>query len=181
MAAFLSKKRRDRKHGEASKERRGEVVAHWHVLVDNFNTSALDFYSALEAALAERKMPNIRIARVDRREAGVLSARREYLQVSLGRLKYDICAAPYGTGYFFSSWMAETRPIRIIEWILRFFGKRASTYYALDSRLMFQESVRRALTATIDSVRAAQGLRALSPDEMRPTIQGIDPEKLANT
>lgn len=35
-------------------------------------------------------------------EGGLLSAKREYLRLKRERLVFDICAAPFGTGYFFS-------------------------------------------------------------------------------
>lgn len=164
-----------KKAGTAKRGRldRVQVVSHWHALLDDFNTSALDFYSAVERALAARKLPDLKVRRVDWKEGGLFSAKREYLQVSMGRMSYDICASPYGTGYFFSSWMAVREPVPILDWFLSFFGKRAITYYTLDTRLMFQESVHRAVTQTISTIRTAQGLRALSADEMRPTMRDL--------
>jgi hypothetical protein len=164
-----------KKSGTARRGRfsRTQVLSHWHTLVDDFNTSALEFYSSVEGALAERKLPDLKVRRVDWKEGGIFSAKREYLQISMGRLSYDICASPYGTGYFFSSWMAVKEPIPILDWILGFFGKRAVTYYTLDTRLMFQESVHRALTESISSIRIAQGLRALSADETRLTMRDL--------
>ena len=50
---------------------------------------------------------------------------------------------------------------------------KAITYYTLDTRLMFQASVHRALTDTISGLRTAQGLRALSADELRPTMRDL--------
>jgi uncharacterized YccA/Bax inhibitor family protein len=44
---------------------------------------------------------------VDWKEGGLLSARREYLRVKRGKLSFDVCAAPFGTGFFFSSWLIE--------------------------------------------------------------------------
>jgi hypothetical protein len=35
-------------------------------------------------------------------EGGLLSARRQYLRLKRERLVFDICAAPFGTSYFFS-------------------------------------------------------------------------------
>ena len=47
------------------------------------------------------------------------------------------------------------------------------TYYATDTRLMFQDAVHRAVLETIDGVRTAKGLRALSPEESRPTMRDV--------
>ena len=211
-----------------------EVISHWHLLIDDFNTSALDFYTSVEAALAVRKVPDITISRVDWKEGGVFSAKREYLRIARGRLTYDICAAPYGASYFFSSWFAEQSLLHAVFYacVLIFglpivfllfasqlgFGNgfllffvllvgalaflrgsvqtgaalveemilampvigplyfrlfKPVTYYSSDTRIMFQESIHRAVVETIGEIRAAQGLRALSQDETRPTMRDL--------
>jgi hypothetical protein len=90
--------------------RSADILSHTHVLLDNFNTSALDFYKSVEAKVRERQVSEISYGRKDYREGGILSASREYLRVSKGRLTFDICAAPYGTGYFFSWWYTKQPP-----------------------------------------------------------------------
>jgi hypothetical protein len=42
--------------------------------------------------------------------SGLLSAKREYLHVRRGKLAFDICGAPFGTGFFLSCWLAEMAP-----------------------------------------------------------------------
>lgn len=94
-----------------------EVLHHWFTVADGFQTSPSEFYQAIEKALLDRKVPGLEIARVDFAEGGLLSAKREYLRLTRERLIIDICAAPFGTGFFFSSRMAElplvTRPWEI--------------------------------------------------------------------
>jgi hypothetical protein len=87
------------------------VVSHWHKIYGNFFTSPLDFYAMVEQAIAQWDLPDIRISRVTWKEGGLLSDKREYLRVNRGRLNVDICAAPYGTGFFFSSWSSVLPPI----------------------------------------------------------------------
>lgn len=87
----------------------GNVISHWHQLVVNFTTSTKDFYSSLELALQPRQIPGIAVSRFEYKEGGLLSARREYLRVQREKLVFDVCAAPFGTGYFFSWWLAEAR------------------------------------------------------------------------
>lgn len=95
------------------------VLAHWYKPFENFQTSPLDFYTAVEAALTRREIPNTATSRVDFTESGTFTARREYLRISRGNVHYDICAAPFGTSFFFSSWLTETR----VWWALvAFFG-----------------------------------------------------------
>jgi hypothetical protein len=89
------------------------VVSHWNKLVESFQTSAKDFYTAVEAALDQREIPGLKVSRVDWKEGGVLSPKREYLRITGGRYTFDVCASPFGTGYFFSSWLVK-RPARFV-------------------------------------------------------------------
>ncbi|HEY6803865.1 MAG TPA: hypothetical protein VI306_09830 [Pyrinomonadaceae bacterium] len=85
------------------------VLAHWSTLIENFNASPLELYALVEAAVERRNIPGAARSRVDYREGGALSARREYLRVARGKQVYDVCGAPYGTGFFVSSWHTEAR------------------------------------------------------------------------
>jgi hypothetical protein len=156
-----------------------EVLAHWHLLLDDFATSSKDFYSSVGQSLASRQLPAAKTKRVDWSEGGLFSAKREYLRVTRDDLTFDICAAPYGNGFFFSSWLvtkqgffARLATLPMVGPFVRWAFKRI-TYFAVDTRLMFQESVHRAVTDTIDGIRVAKGLRALSPDELRPVTNNL--------
>lgn len=94
------------------------VVSHWHHPIENFQTSTLDFYTAVEAALKPRQIPDYEVSRIDWREGGVLTARREYLRIRRGKLAFDLCAAPFGTGFFFSWWLAEIPPAHVLLWAI---------------------------------------------------------------
>ncbi len=83
------------------------VVAHWCTLIENLQESPLRFYQSVEAALQRRQIPEIENSRVEYRESGLLSAKREYLHIMRGGLVFDVCGAPFGTGFFVSSWLAE--------------------------------------------------------------------------
>ncbi len=86
------------------------VISHWSTLVENFQASPLAFYDAVEAALKRREIPATENSRVDYKEGGLLSAKREYLHVVREKLVFDICGAPFGTGFFFSWWFADGKP-----------------------------------------------------------------------
>ena len=83
------------------------VISHWYKLIENFQASPMAFYSSVEAAIERRQIPDTSTSRVDWKEGGLLSARREYLRITRGKLTFDICGAPFGTGFFFSWWLAE--------------------------------------------------------------------------
>ena len=85
------------------------VFAHWHKLVPDFQTSPQEFYTALEAAVRKRKIPELSTSRIKYHESGVVSALRIYLRIQRKRLAFDVCAAPFGTGFFFSWWLTEPK------------------------------------------------------------------------
>lgn len=104
MLAFFAKKPAD-------------VITHWYALVPSFTISTKEFYEAVENELRERQAPGLDISRVDFAEGGLLSQKREYLRMTRERLVFDICAAPFGTGYFFSCRFAEI-PATVKLWEL---------------------------------------------------------------
>ena len=79
-----------------------EVHNYWYAPVDNFEFVTGEFYELIEKELKARRVPGLTISRVELGEGGVLSAKREYLRLKRERLVFDICAAPFGTSYFFS-------------------------------------------------------------------------------
>jgi hypothetical protein len=94
------------------------VISNWHHPIENFSTSTMEFYAAVEQALKPREIPDYSTSRIDWREGGVLTARREYLRIRRGKLAFDLCAAPFGTSFFFSWWLAELPPTHAILWAI---------------------------------------------------------------
>ncbi len=84
-----------------------DVVAHWHKLIESFQTSPSDFYDAVEEGLARREIPGLKVSRVKWNQGSILSPERVYLRVTGERHCFDMCAAPFGTGFFFSSWVTK--------------------------------------------------------------------------
>lgn len=81
---------------------KGEVLTHWIAFADGFSHPPQEFYAALEKELSERKIPSMEISKVEFTQGGWLSGKRTYLRMMRERLALDACAAPFGTGYFFS-------------------------------------------------------------------------------
>jgi hypothetical protein len=94
---------------EPTMPRNDDALSHWHFSVEDFNTSTLDFFAAIETTLLGKLAP-VRPDRIDYHESGVLSAKREYLRVSYGRYSFDIGAAPFGKDFFFSWWLVRRLP-----------------------------------------------------------------------
>jgi hypothetical protein len=89
------------------KSKKAEVLSHWYTPVPNFTLSTKDFYVSVEKELLQQQVPGLDVSRQEFSEGSLLSAKREYLRMSRERLVFDICAAPFGTNYFFSCRFAE--------------------------------------------------------------------------
>jgi hypothetical protein len=87
-----------------------QVISHWYKSLEHFQTSSLDLYSAIEAAVKSREVPDIENSRVTWKEGGLLSDERIYLRIRRRRLNFDICVAPFGNGFFVSWWLVEQTP-----------------------------------------------------------------------
>jgi hypothetical protein len=87
--------------------KQANVISHWYQLIENCQTSSLEFYKSVETAIERRAVPENQSARVEHKEAGLASAKREYLRMHRGKHAFDICAAPFGTGFFVSWWFTE--------------------------------------------------------------------------
>jgi len=154
------------------------VLSHWYHLIEGLQDSPLQFYGSVDEAIRRRQLPDVKLARVDYREGGLFSAKREYFRVRRKEYIFDICAAPFGGNAFFVSWwLGET--IGFFSGLLLlipFVGPalvralRPLTYFRLDTALMFQESVHAAVLEVLDERTSAKGLRMLSELERKPTL-----------
>jgi hypothetical protein len=88
-------------------ERKTEVLNHWIAYADRLQASPNEFYAALEKELADRKVPSMQFSRIEFAEGGLLSEKRIYLRMLRERLVFDVCAAPFGDGFFFSCRTSE--------------------------------------------------------------------------
>ena len=82
--------------------KKGDILGHWIAFHDNFNFSPQEFYEAIEKELQARKIPGMEISREEFAEGGLISDKRIYLRLFRERLALYTCAAPFGSGYFFS-------------------------------------------------------------------------------
>lgn len=97
------------------KRKKADVLSHGYAAVPDFSISTKEFYAAVEKELQARKVPGLELTRIDYAEGGLLSAKREYLRMIRETLVFDICAAPFGTAFFFS-WRFSEIPIPIRLW-----------------------------------------------------------------
>lgn len=87
-----------------------KIHSHWHRSFEGLlDVTPKEFYARVEDAVERRQIPDVVRSRVDWHEGGMLSAKREYLRVQRNQYVFDICGAPFGNGFFVSSWAGEFR------------------------------------------------------------------------
>src|SRR4051812_11368590 len=94
---------------EAIRERKARQLDYQAKLVEKLNCSPKEFYVLLAKSLEERRVPGLEAGLVKMVESVAGSARRLYMTVTRERFVYYICAAPYGSGFFFSWRLVDER------------------------------------------------------------------------
>ena len=89
------------------RRRKPFVHAHWYVPLLKFQSDTEQFEQAVEAVLTEHQIPEVTVERMEFRQGGWLSGKRTYFRLVRERLVFDICCAPFGTGWYFSFRAAE--------------------------------------------------------------------------
>jgi hypothetical protein len=140
------------------RRKRAEVLNHWIAFADGFQMAPSEFYAALEKQLADRKMPEMRCSRVELAQGGLLFEKRIYLRMVRERFVFDVCAAPFGTGFFFSCRTAEN-PERLNLWqlltllvVVPVVSLLFSQFLLLDSTRSFSPDIARIVVFTFFSV-----------------------------
>ncbi|MCA1622478.1 MAG: hypothetical protein LC768_01935 [Acidobacteria bacterium] len=157
-----------------------EVISHWNTLIESFQTSPQQFYTAVTQAIEKRQIPNARMDRIQWNESHLLSAKREYLRVHCNKdFYFAVCGAPFGTGFFVSWWLLEPPdgclvslfsglPVlsAIVRWLIK-----PWTYYRIDTAMMFQTAAHSAVLEVIDSITTSHGIRGLTETERKPVMR----------
>tara|TARA_R110002072_G_scaffold260722_15_gene419351 strand:- start:388 stop:786 length:399 start_codon:yes stop_codon:yes gene_type:complete len=113
-------------------------------------------------------------------EGNIFSARRRYIRIMWKDYQYDICAAPFGDGFFISWWLLYKNPLgKIIfskipfigNWMVRNFYP--ITYYKIDTASMFMTFAQTAVLKVIDDITKEKGIRSLSEAQRKPILNDI--------
>lgn len=160
-----------------------EVLSHWNKMVEGLSQSSDQFYQETQAGLDKHKLKKVNLSRVNLSEGGIFSANREYLQVKHEGFVYHVCAAPYGNGFFVSSWLgvldegfwAFMATIPYLGAVVRFFRSffKPMTYYRIDTLEMFHAVVHGAVTDALDAALKQKGLRALTETDRKPVMKDV--------
>ena len=154
------------------------ILSHWNQLIPGLSQSAQEFYAAVEAALQPHDLKNVKLERVNLSEGGLLSAKREYLQIRRGDHVFHVCAAPFGNGFFISSWLGQIESgfwtwLALLPFIGSFVQRfiKPLTYYKVDTASMFLSIAHSAVLQSVDGLTAAKGIRALTESERKPVMR----------
>ena len=157
-----------------------EATDNWRHLFADMEYDPEDFYALVEEILNERQVPDVIITRRIFKQGGILSYQRVFLEVSRGDYIFHICAAPWGTGFFFSWWFREKlsdldeiliKIPRIGPAIVQ--ARQYKPYYKLDTDAMFRTSVEQSFMEAIDRLTEAKGIRGLTELERKPDLRNI--------
>lgn len=159
---------------------KSETTGNWSHLFANMQHDPEDFYKLVEANLAERQVPDFKTDRKTFKQGGLLSYSRIYLEVSRGDFIFHICAAPWGTGFFFSSWTRKKENtigevLAKLPIVGGFFAalNQSDSYYKLDTDAMFKASVHQSILSAIDQLTEAKGIRGLTEMERTADLRSI--------
>lgn len=158
--------------------RKPERIGNWSHLFEGMQHDPEGFYADVEEFLKSHEVPGYSTRKQYFKEEGVLSHQRVYLEVTRGQYRFHICAAPWGTDFFFSWWL-NYRVTRFELLLLRvpiLGGIIASEqpYYKLDSDTMFRTSVHQAVLEGVDKVAKAKGIKkGLTELERKPDLKSM--------
>jgi hypothetical protein len=143
------------------------TLSHWDHMFQGMQQSSDEFYTRVEQYLALHNLKDTKLERVKFSEGGIFSSKREYLQIRRGDHVFHLCAAPFGNGFFVSSWLGAVKR----GLFSRLF--KPLTYYKVDTALMFQSVTHGAVLATLDEITTAKGLESLVFMERRPEMRDL--------
>jgi hypothetical protein len=163
------------------------ILSHWTQHMEGLNQSTQQFYTMVQSAVEKKKIPDVKFARVDFKEGGMFSSSREYLRIVRGDLRYDICGAPFGNGFFVSSRLfaegkfadglmdSMDRGGALSQIASGITSKviGSDTYMKIDSAHMYQTLVHRGVLESIDEMTSAANLPPLPEAERKPVLKGF--------
>jgi len=152
----------------------------WNTLIDNFNFSTQEFYKLLKEELQNQGIKRLEIEQVSLKEGNAFSSRRSYLRATWKEYQYDICAAPFGKGFFISWWLLYKNSIgQLIISKIPFIGGWLAkklypvTYYKIDTASMFMAYAQASVLKVIDDITQNKGVRVLSEIERKPILNDV--------
>lgn len=147
------------------------ILSNWHHLYDDVQFSSQEIYQKITEGLEKKQIKGVVFKRTSLSEGGLFSANREYLRINRNDIFYDICAAPFGTGFFVSWWQLFKPSLwNIIISKIPFINATVLnlTYFQADSETMFKETVHHVVMDVVKEMGSSKGLRGLTELEQQP-------------
>lgn len=159
---------------------RKDFHSNWNTLIPNFSFSTKEFYELVQKELHAQGIKGVSFMRAHLPEGGIGSPRRRYLRINWKSYRYDMCGAPFGSGFFVSWWLMEKTPIlKILLSKIPFIGMwlvnklHRTTYYKIDTASMFMTYAHEAVVTVINRITQEKGIKPLSEDERKPVLNNI--------
>lgn len=153
---------------KAKPKKMTDLGSHWHHFFAGLQFSTNEFYTLVEEYITKQDMPGVKVSRVNFSEGSILSDKREYLRLERKDDMFDICAAPFGAGFFVSYWLGTPKHLlknlaKSVPAVNALGG--GETYYKVDTACMFRGLVVSCVTSAIDDITTSKGIRGLSDGE----------------
>ncbi len=152
----------------------------WFTLISDFGYSSQEFYKQLIEELQSQGIENISTKYVFLKEGNAFSKKRTYLRVTWKDYDYDICAAPFGNGFFVSWWLLYKNSFwQLLLLRIPFLGNWLVkilfpvTYYKIDTASMFMSYAQSSVLKIVDSITKLEGVKSLSETKRKPILNDI--------
>lgn len=155
-----------------------EIVSQWRTFIDGFTYSPQTFYQYLEGVIKSRGLDRVSTSITYFAESSMISGKRAYLKVKRKNLTYYICAAPYGQGFFVSSWLLRRHPF--FKWLIMkipILGPPLAhfffpvSFYTEDTTSMYLTVIHDAIVRTVNYISGEGGKRSLSEEAAKPIVK----------
>ena len=133
--------REAKEEADAEAVKRNRLLSYWNHLFDLPICSPKEFYAEVEKNLEDRKVPDLQHWHMLMQEKSLLSRSRLYLQMRRERLVFEICAAPFGTGFFVSSRLFDRRRVATLWDYVFFLGILFVLMFYINSQSDFVISI----------------------------------------
>ena len=88
---------------------KNKLLSYWCDFYPDLTFSPKEFYALVEKNLQPLRVPGLEPNYVVMRESGAFSSERLYSQLRRERLVFEVCGAPFGSGFFVSSRLFDRR------------------------------------------------------------------------
>lgn len=153
------------------------LIAHWGATLNGVQFRPSVFFEMVEEEILMRQIPRLQATRVFWREAGLLSARREYLRLVYRQLVFDICGFPICDSFRVSWWLGvNERTVRNLFYEIPVIGGLLEeslspvTYFEVDAEAACQQAVHNSVLRVVDDLTEQNQLPRLTGLAREPIL-----------